>query len=265
MLEQLIPSSDTYVPFRAAYEHYLDLGRPEAAEEALARWESATGAQAEPALRLTNAIYSGLPEAAGAAYAAYAEASLAGVSPADLDAQGRASLVALELWRLSKDDDTRTSETIATLRAAGQASSSAMAVAYETCALLLEARLQERRGDAGARSTVDRMDELFRQGPPGVTTTLYNALVLEQAGLYERLGDPGQAIATLERESDFQFNDPFGMRFWRERGRLAALLGDTEGAIRAYRHYLNFRYDPEPALEAEVEEVRRALAELTGA
>jgi hypothetical protein len=52
--------------------------------------------------------------------------------------------------------------------------------------------------------------------------------------------------------------------FLREEGRLAALTGDTVGAIAAYRHYLGLRSDPEPAVRPEVEQVRSELAALVG-
>ena len=53
--------------------------------------------------------------------------------------------------------------------------------------------------------------------------------------------------------------------FLREEGRLAALTGDTLSAIRAYRHYLRLRHDPEPAVRPAVERVRRELGVLTEA
>ena len=56
----------------------------------------------------------------------------------------------------------------------------------------------------------------------------------------------------------------FMTTFLREEGRLAALTGDTAGAMRAYRHYLGLRYDPEPRLVPQVEWVRRELARLEG-
>ena len=56
---------------------------------------------------------------------------------------------------------------------------------------------------------------------------------------------------------------PFLSSFLREEGRLAALTGDRAGAIRAYRHYLMFRYDPEPSVRPEVDRVRRELAAMT--
>jgi hypothetical protein len=56
---------------------------------------------------------------------------------------------------------------------------------------------------------------------------------------------------------------PFFMTtFLREEGRLSALTGDTASAIRAYRHYLGLRYDPEPGLVPQVERVRQELARL---
>ena len=44
-----------------------------------------------------------------------------------------------------------------------------------------------------------------------------------------------------------------------EEGRLAALTGDRDGAIPAYRHYLSLRSEAEPALQAEVKLVREEL------
>ena len=41
-----------------------------------------------------------------------------------------------------------------------------------------------------------------------------------------------------------------------------SLQGDRAGAIKAYRHYLALRSDPEPALRPAVEAVRAELAKL---
>jgi hypothetical protein len=46
----------------------------------------------------------------------------------------------------------------------------------------------------------------------------------------------------------------------REEGRLARLVGDRAGAIKADRHYLALRYNPEPAVRPEVDRVRAELA-----
>ena len=49
----------------------------------------------------------------------------------------------------------------------------------------------------------------------------------------------------------------------RTEGPLAAILGDTVGAVRAYRHYLALRADPEPSLRAQADGIRHDLAALT--
>ncbi len=48
----------------------------------------------------------------------------------------------------------------------------------------------------------------------------------------------------------------------RHEGRLAAQLGDTSGAVRAYRRYLAMRRDAEPVLHAQRDSVRAELARL---
>jgi hypothetical protein len=50
----------------------------------------------------------------------------------------------------------------------------------------------------------------------------------------------------------------------REKGRLAAITAGRAGAVRAYRHYLALRSDPEPALRPAVDTVRTELAKLGG-
>ena len=71
---------------------------------------------------------------------------------------------------------------------------------------------------------------------------MYDAIVLATADTYERLGDPETALRVLERESNFNnLRWPFGARFARERGRLAALTGDTARAIEEYEFSLVMR------------------------
>ena len=83
------------------------------------------------------------------------------------------------------------------------------------------------------------------------------------ARLWETQGNlPRARAATRRRAGMYTDWPPFLSSFLREEGRLAALAGDTAGAVRAYRHYLMFRYDPEPSVQPEVERVRRDLATL---
>ena len=58
--------------------------------------------------------------------------------------------------------------------------------------------------------------------------------------------------------------DGYLIDFLREEGRFAAAVGDTAGAIRAYRHYLALRPEPPdfPKWRDEWEAVRREIAAL---
>jgi hypothetical protein len=83
------------------------------------------------------------------------------------------------------------------------------------------------------------------------------------AKLWERHGDIPRALRAARRRSGQTMRRPSYLpSLLREEGRLATLVGDTLGAIRAYRHYLVLRYDPEPSVQPEVDGVKHELATL---
>jgi hypothetical protein len=71
---------------------------------------------------------------------------------------------------------------------------------------------------------------------------------------YER-GEPARALATVRRREGAAWHT-IHLSQVRDEARYAALIGDREGALRAYRHYLALRAKPEPALQSQVEAVR---------
>lgn len=81
------------------------------------------------------------------------------------------------------------------------------------------------------------------------------------AHAHERAGDLRGALAAVRRQH-WYYPPEYLSAALREEGRLAALTGDTAGAIRAYRHYLALRFDPEPELRPEAERIRQELARL---
>jgi hypothetical protein len=101
---------------------------------------------------------------------------------------------------------------------------------------------------------VRRLDSLSRKG----WSETWNLVI---ARLLEAQGDVPRALAAARRRT-FGNYPRYLPSFLREEGRLAALSGDTAGAIAAYRHYLALRSDPEPAVRPQVERVRGALAAL---
>jgi len=87
---------------------------------------------------------------------------------------------------------------------------------------------------------------------------------LEVAHLRERQGDLSAALAAVRRRPYAYHLTDYLAAHLREEGRLAAMTGDRAGAVRAYRHYLALRSDPEPALRPAVDTIRAELAKLVG-
>lgn len=83
---------------------------------------------------------------------------------------------------------------------------------------------------------------------------------LVAARLHEARGDLRGALAAIRRLNGIEFLSTQ----LRQEGRLSALVGDTAAAIRAYRHYLDLRKDPEPQLRSAVDSVRAELLRIEG-
>jgi tRNA A-37 threonylcarbamoyl transferase component Bud32 len=130
---------------------------------------------------------------------------------------------------------------------------------YALCAATLDALVAVAEGRPDARSQVERADSMLRHAPPGRMAMSQTQLLLARA--FDALGDPEAGLRTIRRRG---VNNPayFLATILAEEGRLAAGAGDREGAIRAYRHYLALRTDPDPALAPEVERIRSELSRL---
>jgi tetratricopeptide (TPR) repeat protein len=127
------------------------------------------------------------------------------------------------------------------------------------CPAVIDAMLAvaERRPDAGA--AIDRLDVLMSHGPMDGDASIGNLVV---ARLREGQGDRARALIALRRRPYAILGLFFLAPSLLEEGRLAALTGDREGAIKAYRHYLALRSKPDARLNAEVQQARDALARL---
>jgi hypothetical protein len=190
------------------------------------------------------------------------------------------------LWRLSHGELRGAAQAIERLRGRAPGDSPESLRSNAVCATLLEAKLATASGATGAAAALDRLDSLIRSGPggsrngPPVSFTLSPAYVrstvgispvgfedfgnLEVARLRERQGDRRAALAAVRRRPYAYHLTDYLAPHLREEGRLAALTGDRSGAVKAYRHYLALRSDPEPALRQEVEAVRAELTKLSG-
>jgi len=146
---------------------------------------------------------------------------------------------------------------------------------HAVCAGLIDVLLTKREG-ADARRAVLDLDSLVRAFPmepwpyehgvrdltPGVDNLVVARLLAEH-------GDTARALAAIRRgpwgpvASERAPHWSLGMLpdFLREEGRFAAAVGDTSGAVRAYRQYLVLREDASTP-RAEWEDVQRELREL---
>ena len=252
-----------------AHDWALVTGRPEVA---LARLDSAFPDTAgQPDInRLVLHVRDALVGDGDSAAAVRAAARLAEIEarPLPADSVGltrqRATIRALEPWRLARGDTTHARRSIDRLRAVLRAAPWMAGTDAEVEIAVIEAMHAHaaRRPDAGA--AVERLDSLLRatdwtntHGGRAALATLVAARLLEQRGETER------AWRAARRRVEWNAaSAPYFAAQLREEGRLAALLGRREDAIRAYRHFLALRYDPSPSLRPQVEEVRRELARL---
>jgi tetratricopeptide (TPR) repeat protein len=158
--------------------------------------------------------------------------------------QQREDLCILTHWRLAHRDTTGVHTAIERLK---------NGVCYPSLRALLAAI--EQSPDTG--STLRELES--RRG--GSDENYYQNL--EIARLLEARGDVNGALKWIRRRPGYRANTMFAYPL-REEGRLAAMTGDREGAIRAYRHYLALRYNPEPSVKPAVDSVRAELGRLVG-
>jgi serine/threonine-protein kinase len=271
------------------YLHAFELnrGRPSAAlADTAGSDEAEYGPHAALYERVLDALY-GDGESASGGQAALELARRAG-RPASGGSDARAvvqtDLCVATLWRLSHGELAGAAQAIGRLRSRAPDDSPPSLTSNSVCAALLEAKLAAATGAAGATAALDRLDSIIRSGPggqrngPAVAFTLSPAYIrstvgispvgfedfvnLEVARLRERQGDRRAALMVVRRRTYSYHLTDYLAAHLREEGRLAALTGDRSEAVRAYRHYLALRSDPEPALRPAVEAVRAELAKL---
>ena len=170
-------------------------------------------------------------------------------------------------WRARRGDLAAAKTASARLRAAHLPTldgSARLGRYVALCASILDAMHDTGRNLPEARSRVATADSLARTFIHEVCCreAVFDAN-LQLASLWEQLEDVPRALAAVRRRAG-QFGEAplYLVTFLREEGRLAAQDGDTVGAVRAYRHYLALRYNPEPSLRPAVDSVRNALAAL---
>jgi tRNA A-37 threonylcarbamoyl transferase component Bud32/tetratricopeptide (TPR) repeat protein/TolB-like protein len=153
------------------------------------------------------------------------------------------------LWALLHDDTARAGAAIRWLRRERSPGADLVDVLLAT---------RTRRPDAEA--ILARLDSVAREGCCSNELVAWVNLVLARA--YEAAGREGNALQVIRR-GIWRAPPQLLSTYLREEGRLASRQGERAAALRAYRHYLALRTDPEPQLRAEVERVRAELARIS--
>jgi hypothetical protein len=168
------------------------------------------------------------------------------------------------LWRLGRGDTTHAQRAVRQLEREVERPYS-----YVGCVGLIDLYLTEARGGE-VRAALFHLDSLVRGGPlplggPPPLPPIEEIANLTLARMLARYGDSVEALAASRRRPITWGQTGYASfpEFLREEGRLAALTGDEMGAIKAYRHYLALREDPDYApWRAVRDSVQRELAQL---
>lgn len=269
LIGKIADPSAQYTTTLIANQYLLARGRPNASAAALD--STVVGGTAYQALAVLNAIFSDGDSVA----ASKAAGRLAGYSTmptgAELEAQvdwmfGRC---ALELWRISGDNWSSVNKAIEDLaRLSQELPRYPYSGTGTVCSIALTAMLSHRNNSPDFPDDLARLDSLMlASGKTGNRTyfSLHGGVGLMRVRLHEEQGDYAAALtATRQRFNQWWFGADYVSTYLLQEGRLAATVGDTTRAIRAYEHYLALRSDPEPAVQPEVGLVRERLAALVG-
>ena len=128
-------------------------------------------------------------------------------------------------------------------------------------AMTLHVLVAAQNDAADLRSATMRLDAALRTAPPAPYLSLMTSNLVAARALAQ-IGDTARALNAARRRP-ILYGRPLGWAtMLREEGRLAALTGDREGAIRAYRLFVALRATAEPSLQGELKQVRAELARL---
>jgi serine/threonine-protein kinase len=253
------PGIDPGDVLTSVYELALNRGRPQEAQRLAEAIEPSWSSADRLAVVVLSALYGdGDTAAAAAAIRALGrqvEAPFA--AGAKLRHSQFEYVCVVQQWRVAHGDFAGTPAAIAKLRMPDPSAPAWLIMQNAACSAALEVALATSRAGPETALLSQRLDSMV-QAIPGWKWSFPRHRVVAQ--LWQTQREWRRALAAIRRRPHG------GVRYLaadlREEARLAALAGDTAGAIHAYRHYLALRLDPEPVLRPQVEAVRAVLARL---
>lgn len=248
--------------FFALYSATLNQGKPGAANRLMGELHPFRNEEDSLDTVILAAIYEG-----GDSSLAGAAASRLGALPGVEGKRFNPELLFdVSEWKLSRGDTAFARSAIQRiLKEAHKATNPADSARYTAAAIVLDGWTDfvENRGNA-AKGMV-RLDSLMRVSPvlghEGLEGRFdFGNLVV--AKWLEAKGDYKGALTAIRRRQ-YHWSRSIGIaERLKEEGRLAALAGDTPGALRAYEHYLILRPDPDQNVKPQVDSVRAEVARL---
>jgi hypothetical protein len=195
------------------------------------------------------------------AAAAMSGARATSVSEADRDAF---AVIWLAVWRLRHGESRGVDEAVRYLQ-----EQTPFPYRYEGWTHIIDVLSSEVNG-GDVPSVLLRMDSVVRELPlpmpfnswfphPPEVQNLFLARMLARYGELDRALEASRRRRYLAGFQAYYQSLP---EYLREEGRLAAAVGDTAGAIKAYEHYLALREDPDPPWRPQWDSVRTELAAL---
>ena len=264
MLDRANATAERRVALNRMVRVLLNQGRPRDAAKLLAESEAGFGpSQGMSALdfRIYSALFWDGDTADAGAAVRRLEAIARGARAAPRETPDRQSAAcALAQWHLAAGMPARAEETLARMRDLAVPDDPLARSTVAVCTAIVRAQLATQPGGSRtvARQAIEHLDSLLL-AQSNSRDLVYTVGNIVAARLMEAHGEPVRALAIARRRAGW---NAFLSTQLREEGRLAARTGDREGALRAYRRYVELRTDPEPLLGADVDGVRAEISRL---
>ena len=178
----------------------------------------------------------------------------------------RAVTRVMEPWRLAHGDTTMTRRSIARLKSLTRSIRPDERILADIEVAFIEMMHADMTKSPNLRNAVERLDSLMvLEDLAHGSTARWAQQTIAAAKVWERLGDKDRALKMISRYSVWETESvPYFNIQLREQGRLAALAGDRNRAIRSYRHWLGMNAVAEPSMKPQIDSIKRELAKLAG-
>jgi tetratricopeptide (TPR) repeat protein len=211
---------------------------------------------------IRDALYGGADSTAASTAATEIGARLARSDPGLSESDRIEVLCALGQWHASRSDFADAALEADRLRALSRAEETNTHMRAVHCARLLDAWVAFGTGAPDLDGRVTALNDMLIDGAHDARLLRESAFLL--ARIHEARGRPALGLEAIDRARFTRPAATYAAAFFRERGRLAAMVGDTAGARDSFRRYLSRRTDPEAHVQAEVDRVREELESLGG-